>query len=146
MNGVGPVVVALAQATGLMMSATFIIYVLIIAVPYARRRSQPPGDARTLGWHLFVPALNEAKVIGHTVDYLRRTLPEAHVWVIDDASEDQTGAIVASRARRDPMVHVVSRRFPDARTGKGHALNAAYWQLRAWLPAAWRRDNLGSSG
>ena len=142
MSGAGPVVVALAQAVGLMMSATFIIYVLIIAVPYARRRSQPPGDARTLGWHLFVPALNEEKVIGHTVDYLRRTLPEAHVWVIDDASEDQTGAIVASRARWDPMVHVVSRRFPDARTGKGHALNAAYWQLRARLPAAGRRDNL----
>ena len=142
MSGAGPVAVALAQAVGLMMSATFIIYVLIIAVAHTRRRSQPPGDARTLGWHLFVPALNEEKVIGHTVDYLRRTLPEAHVWVIDDASEDQTGAIVASRARWDPMVHVVSRRFPDARTGKGHALNAAYWQLRAWLPAAGRRDNL----
>ena len=54
-------VVALAQATGLMMSATFIIYVLIIAVPFTRRRAQPSGDARTLGWHLFVPALNEEK-------------------------------------------------------------------------------------
>jgi len=141
MNGAGSVVVALAQATGLMMSATFIVYVLIIAVPYARRRPQSRGDARTLGWHLFVPALNEEKVIGQTVDYLRRTLPEAHVWVIDDASEDQTGAIVASRAWRDPMVHVVSRRFPEARTGKGHALNAAYWQLRAWLPAAEASNN-----
>lgn len=43
MSGAGPVAVALAQAIGLMMSATFIIYVLIIAVAYTRRRSQPPG-------------------------------------------------------------------------------------------------------
>ena len=142
MSGAGPVAVALAQAIGLMMSATFIIYVLIIAGGVHPAPLPAAGDARTLGWPLFVPALNEAKVIGHTVDYLRRTLPEAHVWVIDDASEDQTGAIVASRARWDPMVHVVSRRFPGARTGKGHALNAAYWQLRAWLPVAGRRDNL----
>jgi 1,2-diacylglycerol 3-beta-glucosyltransferase len=142
MNGAIPIAVALAQAAGLIMSATFIIYVLIIAVPYARRRPGQAGEARTLGWHLFVPALNEEKVIGHTIDYLRQTLPEAHVWVIDDASEDQTGAIVASRAWRDPMVHVVSRAFPAARTGKGHALNAAYGQLRAWLPAGVRRDQL----
>jgi cellulose synthase/poly-beta-1,6-N-acetylglucosamine synthase-like glycosyltransferase len=142
MSGAGPILVALAQATGLMMSATFIVYVLIIAVPLARRRSAPAGDAATLGWHLFVPALNEEKVIGPTVDNLRRTLPEAHVWVIDDASEDRTGAIVASRARVDPMVHIVSRHFPDARTGKGHALNAAYWQLRAGLPDGGRRDRL----
>jgi 1,2-diacylglycerol 3-beta-glucosyltransferase len=34
------------------------------------------------------------------------------------------------------------RKGPRARTGKGPALNAAYWQLQAWLPAAGRRDNL----
>lgn len=136
------VVSALAQAIGLMMSVAFIVYVLIIVVPFARRRPGLSGDASTLGWHLFVPALNEEQVIGRTIDNLRRTLPQAHVWAIDDASDDRTGAIVASRARLDPMVHVVSRRFPDARTGKGHALNAAYWQLRAWLPAHARHDNL----
>jgi len=38
MSGAGPVAVALAQAVGLMMSATFIIYVLIIVVAHARRR------------------------------------------------------------------------------------------------------------
>jgi len=129
------VAVALAQAVALLMSVAFITYVLIIVVPFARYRERPPGDARAFGWHLFVPALNEEQVIGETIDNLRAIFPEAHVWVIDDASDDRTGPIAASRARFDPQVHVVSRRFPDARTGKGHALNAAYRALDAWLPA-----------
>jgi 1,2-diacylglycerol 3-beta-glucosyltransferase len=128
--------VALAQAVALLMSVAFITYVVIIVVPFSRYRPRLPGDARALTWHLFVPALNEEQVIGGTIDYLRATLPQAHVWVIDDASDDRTAPIAASRAERDPMVHVVSRRFPDARTGKGHALNAAYRELSHWLPAS----------
>ncbi len=119
-----------------MMSAAFITYALIIVVPFARDRARRPGDSRTLAWHLFVPALNEERVIGGTVGYLRSTLPEAHVWVIDDDSGDCTAPIVGMRARRDPMVHLVSRRSPDAQTGKGDALNAAYRALSEWLPAA----------
>ncbi len=130
------VAVALAQAVALLMSVAFITYVLIIVVPFARYRERPPGNARVLGWHLFVPALNEEQVIGGTIDYLRATFPEAHVWVIDDGSDDRTGVIAAMRAQFDPLVHVLSRRFPDARTGKGHALNAAYRALDEWLPAA----------
>ncbi len=126
--------VALAQAVALLMSVAFITYVLIIVVPFARYRPSPPGDGRSLNWHLFVPALNEEQVIGGTIDYLRHVFPLAHVWVIDDASEDRTGGIAASRSRSDPMVHVVSRRLPDAQTGKGRALNDAYRQLSAWLP------------
>jgi len=134
------VAVALAQAVALLMSVAFITYVLIIVVPFARYRERPPGDARSLSWHLFVPALNEEQVIGETIDYLRLTFPGAHVWVIDDASDDRTGPIAALRAQFDPLVHVVSRRFPDARTGKGHALNAAYHTLDAWLPASADRE------
>jgi 1,2-diacylglycerol 3-beta-glucosyltransferase len=128
------VAIALAQGVALLISAVFIAYVMIIVVPFTRLRLRPPGDARSLNWHLFVPALNEEQVIGHTVDYLRDTFPAAHVWIIDDASDDHTGAIVAHRAAFDPMVHVVSRRLPEARTGKGHALNDAYRRLSDWLP------------
>ena len=130
------VAIALAQAIALLMSVAFIAYVVIIAVFYGRYRPAPPGDARTLNWHLFVPALNEEQVIGGTIDYLRSVLPQAHVWVIDDASDDRTGLITVRRAQWDPMVHIVPRRLPDARTGKGHALNAAYRALSAWLPAS----------
>lgn len=128
--------VALAQAVALLMSVAFITYVLIIVATLRRSGARPSGDPRSLGWHLFVPALNEEQVIGDTTDYLRAAFPEAHVWVIDDASDDRTRAIVEYRARFDPMVHVVSRRFPEARTGKGAALNAAYRELSEWLPSA----------
>jgi 1,2-diacylglycerol 3-beta-glucosyltransferase len=127
---------ALAQAMALMMSVAFITYIAIIAVPYARYKARRPGDARTLAWHLLVPALNEERVIGETVGYLRATFPDAHVWVIDDDSDDRTAPIVYARAAADPMVHVVPRRHPDARTGKGDALNAAYRALNEWLPAS----------
>jgi 1,2-diacylglycerol 3-beta-glucosyltransferase len=127
--------IALAQAVALLMSVAFITYVVIIAVPFSRYRARLPGDARALNWHFFVPALNEEQVIGGTIGYLRAIFPAAHVWVIDDASDDRTGLITVSHAESDPLVHVVSRRLPDARTGKGHALNAAYRQFSEWLPA-----------
>ena len=129
------VAVAVAQAIALLMSVAFITYVLIIVVPFSRYRPRPPGNPDTLTWHLFVPALNEEQVIGGTIDYLRAVFPAAHVWVIDDDSDDRTGPIAAARARFDPLVHVVSRRFPEARTGKGNALNAAYREVDKWMPA-----------
>jgi 1,2-diacylglycerol 3-beta-glucosyltransferase len=128
------VVVALAQAVALLMSTIFITYTVIIVIHFLRYRPERPGDGGTFAWHLFVPALNEEKVIGQTVDYLRATFPTANVWVINDDSDDQTGPIVASRARADPQVHLVSRAAPDARTGKGDALNTAYRELNQWLP------------
>jgi 1,2-diacylglycerol 3-beta-glucosyltransferase len=129
------VVVALAQAIALLMSVAFITYILIIVVTLRRYGASTPGEPRSLGWHLFVPALNEELVIGDTIDFLRKAFPEAHLWVIDDASDDHTSAIVGFRAQFDPMVHAVSRRFPEARTGKGAALNAAYRALNEWLPS-----------
>ena len=129
------VAIALAQAVALMMSVAFISYALIIVVPYLRYRPSQAGDAGTLDWHLFVPALNEGRVIGDTIDYLRETFPQAHVWIIDDDSEDDTASIVGMRAWADSMVHVVRRYRPTARTGKGDALNAAYLALDDWLPA-----------
>jgi 1,2-diacylglycerol 3-beta-glucosyltransferase len=135
-SSVVQVAVALAQAIALLMSVAFITYVVILVATLRRYGASPPADPRTLGWHLFVPALNEEQVIGDTIVFLRAVCPEAHVWVIDDASDDHTADIVRFRAQLDPMVHVVSRRFPAARTGKGAALNAAYRALNQWLPAS----------
>jgi cellulose synthase/poly-beta-1,6-N-acetylglucosamine synthase-like glycosyltransferase len=135
MNGSGlQVGVALIQAVALLMSVAFVTYTLVIVVHYFRYRPATPGDGSTLAWHLFVPALNEEKVIGETVGYLRATFPTANVWVIDDDSDDRTGPIVSVRALADPLVHLVSRRAPEARAGKGDALNAAYRALNEWLP------------
>jgi 1,2-diacylglycerol 3-beta-glucosyltransferase len=134
--------VALAQALALLMSSAFVCYVVIILVPFLRHRKDRPGDGSAFSWHIFVPALNEELVIGDTIDYLREHFPAAHVWLIDDASEDGTGPIGQAAAWADPHVHLISRKFPEARTGKGAALNSAYRALNDWLPAGVDRSKI----
>jgi 1,2-diacylglycerol 3-beta-glucosyltransferase len=125
------------QALALTMGIAFVTYVCLIVVPYLRHTRTPDGDARAYEWHFFVPCRDEEAVIGDTLRYLRWTFPTAHVWVIDDDSDDGTLRIVRELAgagdRGDGHLHVVSRRRPHARTGKGDALNAAYRALRDWL-------------
>lgn len=125
--------IGLAQGISLVISVIFITYVMTIVVPYLRHKPAPVGDASDFDWHFFIPARDEAAVIGNTLDYLRATLPEAHVWVVDDASHDETPKIIGIRAAIDPRIHLVSRTLPDARTGKGEALNAAYRALNEHL-------------
>ncbi|MEO5748565.1 MAG: glycosyltransferase family 2 protein [Ornithinibacter sp.] len=123
----------LAQAFSLFMTVSFLCYVVTIVIPYLRHRPRGVGDPTRYEWHFFIPARDEALVIHNTVDMLRLRFPEAHVWVIDDASLDATGAIVADMAARDDRVHVVSRQLPEARTGKGDALNSGYDELNTHL-------------
>lgn len=127
--------IAVVSVYSTIVTLTFIVYVIMIVVPYLRRRPDPEGHVEAFEWHIFVPCRDEEVVIGRTIRMLRTTVPEAHVWVIDDDSDDGTAAIVQAAADVDPFVHLVQRRRPDARTGKGDALNAAYFQLNAFLPA-----------
>jgi 1,2-diacylglycerol 3-beta-glucosyltransferase len=127
-----PVILGLTQALALTMSVAFLTYVCLIVVPYLRHRPAPPGDPDAFDWHFFVPCRDEEAVIGDTVRYLLDTFPPAQVWVIDDASDDATAEVVA--AFTDPRVHLVSRLRPEARTGKGDALNAAYRELTSTDP------------
>lgn len=73
--------------------------------------------------YFIVPCLNEERVIE---DSLRNLLadPRGIVVVVDDASDDRTARIAGSV---DPArVIVVGRQLPDARKGKGPALNAGF--------------------
>lgn len=115
---------------------SFLTYVTLIVVPFVRRVPEAPGNAEEFSWHFFVPCRDEEAVIDNTMNRLRIRFPFAHVWVIDDDSDDATAQVVEQRSGRDPMVHLVQRRRPNARTGKGDALNAAYRELIAWLPAS----------
>jgi 1,2-diacylglycerol 3-beta-glucosyltransferase len=127
-------VIWLLNVFGLLVTVSFITYVVLIIVPYLRHKPTHPGDRAAFRWHLLIPCRDEASVIGATLARARSTFPDAHVWVVDDDSDDETGAIVSSAAITDDHVHLVRRRRPNARTGKGHALNAAIDELRAWLP------------
>ncbi|MEV0278301.1 glycosyltransferase [Streptomyces sp. NPDC050610] len=111
----------------------FLLYWAGARYSYLRRPAAESGDATAFDWHFFVPCRDEEPVVGTTVARLRADFPRAHVWVIDDDSDDRTGAIVEDLAAEDGHVHLVRRRRPDARKGKGAALNAAYDALNRHL-------------
>jgi cellulose synthase/poly-beta-1,6-N-acetylglucosamine synthase-like glycosyltransferase len=54
---------------------------------------------------------------------------------VDDASQDRTAEIVQRMSDEDWHIHLVRRFLPNARTGKGDALNAAYRALDDWFPS-----------
>jgi 1,2-diacylglycerol 3-beta-glucosyltransferase len=90
------------------------------------------GATPTKFW-IIVPALNEAVVVGNTVtSALGLTGPGntlTRVIVVDDGSDDATPEVLG--AIDHPRLHVMRRDLPQARQGKGEALNAAY----RWIAA-----------
>jgi 1,2-diacylglycerol 3-beta-glucosyltransferase len=124
------------NAAAFMLCVSFVAYVTMIVLPFLRHERGAPGDASMLDWHFIVPCLDEQLVIAGTVEALVRTFPRVHVWCVDDASTDATGLILDRLARRYRRVHVVRRRLPAAREGKGPALNAGWSAITGWLSEA----------
>jgi 1,2-diacylglycerol 3-beta-glucosyltransferase len=113
-------------------------YVVVI---YVRSRRRPPiaFDAPPgLLFVVMIPCLNEELVLDRSLERLA-AIPNDNVavLVIDDGSEDGTADIV--RRHAGDRVWLLSRRAPDARKGKGEALNAAYRHLLASNLLAGRR-------
>jgi cellulose synthase/poly-beta-1,6-N-acetylglucosamine synthase-like glycosyltransferase len=127
---------------GLFMFVLFVIYVMSIFIPFIRRRPDRPGKSTLFEWHFFIPCLNEEDVIARSIMQNRECFPRGHLWLIDDDSDDRTLEIMRKFESLDDHVHVVSRTRPDARTGKGPALNAAYEALDEWLPEATERNKV----
>jgi cellulose synthase/poly-beta-1,6-N-acetylglucosamine synthase-like glycosyltransferase len=94
----------------------------------SRRRHRPPLLAPPdLSFVFLVPCLDEELVVETSLQRLLALPgPVAHVVVIDDGSTDRTGEIVQRIAADNPRVHLLQRRPPEARQGKGRALNAGY--------------------
>lgn len=102
----------------------------LFIVSRRRRRSLLPAPD-SLFFVFVLPCLNEAAVIGRSLQRLVQLegAPFA-VLVVDDGSDDDTAALVQAAAASDPRIMLLSRRAPDARQGKGEALNAAFRYLR----------------
>ena len=101
-------------------------YLVAMAILSVRRpRNAPHGAPGNTFFVFVVPALNEERVIANTIDSLL-ALPDDRtaILVIDDGSSDRTAEIVQSYP--DPRVQLLQRTAPNARQGKGAALNAAY--------------------
>lgn len=133
---------SLLGSISLVLTVMFLAYMTFILIPYVRHRKEQPGDPALFEWHIFVPCRDEAAVIATTIARQRERFPATHLWVIDDDSDDDTSAIIQAHADLDPFVHLVQRRRPLARTGKGDALNTAYDHLCRWLPADADRDRV----
>jgi 1,2-diacylglycerol 3-beta-glucosyltransferase len=77
---------------------------------------------------IIVPCLNEERVVGRTVSSALALAGPAgtisRVLVVDDGSDDGTPAVLAGIDH--PNLVVMRRVQPNARKGKGEALNAAY--------------------
>ncbi|GAA2392712.1 glycosyltransferase [Dactylosporangium salmoneum] len=97
-----------------------------------RRDAIAPNGNEPLTFWIVVPALNEERVVGRTVAAaLALAGPEGtrtRVLVVDDGSDDGTPDVLA--AIDHPGLTVLRRDFPNARKGKGEALNAAFRAIR----------------
>ncbi len=125
---------ATLNTTAFMLCVGFLLYVVFIMRPFLSRTDGVPGSREGHDFHFVVPCLDEERVVGGTVRHLLGTFPEATVWVVDDGSTDLTPDILADLQGQFPQLHVLTRTLPDARRGKGAALNHAWRAIAASLP------------
>ncbi|WP_250287124.1 glycosyltransferase [Frankia sp. CiP1_Cm_nod2] len=123
-GGLGRLFAAGMIVFGLLYLATML---LLAAVHRPRRTGAAPED---LFFVFVLPCLNEEAVIGASLDRLLTTdAANRRVLVVDDGSDDRTSRIVQEAS--DARVWLLRRDPPDARQGKGAALNVAVAHLAA---------------
>jgi 1,2-diacylglycerol 3-beta-glucosyltransferase len=132
----------LCIVAALLLGFGFLWYVISLVVAFLRATPDAEADPAPYAWNFLLPCRDEEAVIGETLGYLRAGFPDAVFWVVDDDSVDGTAALVEELAAEDPGIRLVRRRIPDARTGKGDALNAAYRALCADLGPEVDRANV----
>lgn len=113
-----------------LLGATWTVVLYVSGSRYLREfATRPPGNEADYLWVFLVPALNEAVTIADSVARLR-AVEATHriIMVINDGSEDETGAVLDSIAGADLMV--LTRVAPNARKGKAAALNNAFDHVR----------------
>ncbi len=134
--------------TGLFLLGLYILRVTGAAVwsTRVRRRAQGPGPLPFVS--VLIPARNEERVIATTIaevaaqDYGRPDGQQRfEILAIDDASTDETGAILASLAHRYDHLRVLTRTAVDG-GGKAAALNAALPHCRGEIIVVFDADIL----
>jgi 1,2-diacylglycerol 3-beta-glucosyltransferase len=130
--------VAFAMLAALLVWPAYnVVLALVVAVPRPPRSwTIDAHDRYRLVYWIIIPALNEERVVARTVANalaLDSAITPVRVLVVDDGSTDATPDVLA--AIDDPRLQVLTRTRPQARQGKGEALNAAYRLVRAQAEA-----------
>ena len=132
-----PLVLAVTLIVLLSLSYTLAVFVV-------SRRKRPPELTSPDGLYFVfvVPCLNEELVIGRTLQNLLELPAENFsVLVVDDGSDDRTAEI--AEGFNSDRVWVLKRTAPDARKGKGRALNAAFhFLMESTALGGWPRENV----
>lgn len=110
-------------------AATHIVSLLAFQYRWHQEQKKSTGETPPLKWHPFinilVPAKNESRVIESTVRKLfQMDYANFDVWVIDDASTDDTVSILNRLKLEFPRLNILSR-APGSIPGKSAALNDA---------------------
>jgi dolichol-phosphate mannosyltransferase len=91
---------------------------------------------------VIIPTYQERENIEAIVERLLRSVPAAHVLVVDDGSPDGTGKVADAMADDDPRVHVMHR---TEKAGLGAAYIAGFdWALAAGYTVLVEMDADGS--
>jgi cellulose synthase/poly-beta-1,6-N-acetylglucosamine synthase-like glycosyltransferase len=113
------------------------LFVLLVGQDQTRRhargdRAEDEIEGTPEAVFFLIACLDEEAVIGETVRSALEA-PEAFVVVVDDGSDDRTGQV--AQAAGGDRVLVCRRDLPEARQGKGAALNVGYRLLlrEVWL-------------
>jgi cellulose synthase/poly-beta-1,6-N-acetylglucosamine synthase-like glycosyltransferase len=115
-------------------------YQCLLAQLHVFRRSDVPDDDDLLPRvAIVVPAWNEAAVIARTLDTLMRLdypADRLRVYVVDDASTDETPAVVLGKAEEYPG-RVFHLRREQGGEGKAHTINHGLRRIReeGWYEA-----------
>lgn len=110
--------------TALLLTAVPAVLCIVNLFLFRVPKPGPIGAARPVS--VLIPARNEEARIGRTLDaVLADPNPRLEVVVMDDHSEDGTGAIVRARADRDARVRLeTAPPLAPGWNGKQHACNA----------------------
>lgn len=106
-------------------------FALVMAAVAAFPQPLPEPAGRGRNYWIIIAALNEDKVIRATVEAalaLHSEQAPVRVMVVDDGSDDETPQVLRELAHE--RLHVIRREYPQARQGKGEALNAGYRAIR----------------
>lgn len=106
------------------------IFLTIFGYRYFLKTQRSTLDSDELPYYpkvtVLIPAHNEEKVIGNTIDAIMRSIypkEKLEVIVINDSSTDRTGEVLKERAKRYPNLKVLEIKPPLGAKGKANALN-----------------------